>query len=215
MKIAVIGASGHLGSAVAREALARGHSVTAVSRDAERTRELADATAAVADILDPPSVARAVAGHDAVVASVKMDGEASRPFIRDAAQTLLDVLAQTGVGRLVFLGGGASLLDLTGTPISEAVWFPEEFQDEARDQADALELFRAADTPVQWSYGSPSVVFLNDGPDTRTWRAVVGDSLLVTEDGSASQITTGDYAAAILDALESGSFIRQRFTVGS
>jgi len=28
-------------------------------------------------------------------------------------------------------------------------------------------------------------------------------------------ITTGDYAAAVVDALVSGSFIRQRFAVGS
>ena len=32
MKIAVIGATGHLGSAVAREATARGHQVTALNR---------------------------------------------------------------------------------------------------------------------------------------------------------------------------------------
>jgi uncharacterized protein len=219
MKIAVIGASGNLGSAVAREALARGHSVTAVSRDTARLDPehgagLADATPAVADLADPSSIARAVAGHDAVVASVKEDG-AAKHLIADAARTLLAVLADIGVSRLVFLGGGASLLDPTGHPISEAAWFPEEFHDEAQDQADALEVFRAADTPVEWSYASPSAVFLTDGPNTGTSRAVVSDELLIAEDGSASHLTTGDYGAAILDAIESGSFIHQRFTVGS
>jgi len=112
MKIAVIGASGRLGSAVAREALARGHRVTAVSRDAARLDSeygLADATPAVADVTDPPSIARAVAGHDAVVTAIKGDGEPPRRIIADAARTLLGALTGTGVGRLVFLGGGASI----------------------------------------------------------------------------------------------------------
>src|SRR5882757_2221944 len=142
MKIAVIGASGRLGSAVAREALARGHRVTAVSRDAARLDSeygLADATPAVADVTDPPSIARAVAGHDAVVTAIKGDGEPPRRIIADAARTLLGALTGTGVGRLVFLGGGASLLDSTDSPISEAAWFPAEFRDEAQDQAEALE----------------------------------------------------------------------------
>ncbi|ACZ91813.1 NAD(P)H-binding protein [Streptosporangium roseum] len=36
MKIAVVGAGGHIGSAVVREARERGHEVTAVARDASR-----------------------------------------------------------------------------------------------------------------------------------------------------------------------------------
>lgn len=36
MKIAVIGSSGHLGHAIASEALSRGHQVTAIARDADR-----------------------------------------------------------------------------------------------------------------------------------------------------------------------------------
>jgi NADPH-dependent 2,4-dienoyl-CoA reductase/sulfur reductase-like enzyme len=36
MRIAVIGASGHLGGAVAREALSRGHDVTAIARETHR-----------------------------------------------------------------------------------------------------------------------------------------------------------------------------------
>lgn len=58
MKIAIIGATGNLGSAVAREATARGHQITALG-------------SSTADAADPASVKQAVAGHDTVVVSIK------------------------------------------------------------------------------------------------------------------------------------------------
>jgi len=57
MKIAVIGATGHLGGAVAREATARGHHVTGLN-------------SSNVDAADPASVKQAVTGHDAVVVGV-------------------------------------------------------------------------------------------------------------------------------------------------
>lgn len=219
IKIAIIGASGRLGSAVAREALARGHSVTAISPkasdfDGEHAHGLEKATPVVADLSDPASIVRAIAGHDAVVAAVRgKDKGLGQHFLHDAAHTLLAVLPKAGVSRLIFLGGGASLLDPTGHPVSEAPWFPAEFREDARDHANALALFRAADTPVEWSYSSPSVVDFVDGPNTGVHRAEARDTMF-TDLNPQSQLTTGNYAAAIVDALESGSFIRQRFAVG-
>ena len=58
MKLAIIGASGNLGGAVAREAAARGHQVTALGRG-------------TVDVTDPAAVKEAIAGHDAVLAALK------------------------------------------------------------------------------------------------------------------------------------------------
>jgi putative NADH-flavin reductase len=57
MKIAVIDATGNLGGAVAREATARGHQVTALG-------------SSNVDAADPASVKEAVTGHDAVVVAI-------------------------------------------------------------------------------------------------------------------------------------------------
>jgi putative NADH-flavin reductase len=215
VKIAVIGASGRIGSAVAREALSRGHNVTAVSRSADRLTGLPEATAAVADLLDPESVSRAVAGHDAVVASLKgVDGDdESHRIIPVGAQTLLDVLAEVGVGRLVFCGGGAGLL-LGEDRIMDLPIFPAEFHAEAVAQSDALDLLRASNSTVEWSYACPSSILLDDEPRTGEYRAVASDSVLM-DDEDDWRITLPDYAAAIVDAVESGSFARQRFTAGT
>jgi putative NADH-flavin reductase len=67
MKIAVIGASGWLGGAIAREAVSRGHEVTAIGRDAARLSQVEGARAVVADLDDPESIVDAVRGSDVVV----------------------------------------------------------------------------------------------------------------------------------------------------
>src|SRR5579884_3272530 len=107
MRIAVIGATGRLGSAIAREALARGHSVTAISPNAsnfDHVPGLEKAARVVADLTDQASIRRAIAGHDAVVAAVRDKNLGpERHFLRDAAQTLLAALSEANVNRLLFL----------------------------------------------------------------------------------------------------------------
>ncbi|WP_084477714.1 alpha/beta fold hydrolase [Nocardia jejuensis] len=195
MKIAVIGARGNLGSVVARAALARGFEVTALDRG-------------TVDVTDPASVKDAVAGHDAVVVAIK---GADRLVPRGAA-ALLDALPLAGVDRLVFLGGGGSLQYAPGQRFVDSPDFPDQYLETARDQSEALEIFRASDAPVRWSYVSPPPVHLVPGEATGSYRAEARDTPITDGDGE-SRISVGDYAHAIVDALERGSFIRERFTV--
>ena len=51
------------------------------------------------------------------------------------------------------------------------------------------------------------------GERTGQYRAEVRDTPLADEHGQ-SRISVGDYAAAVIDTVENGSFIRARFTVG-
>ena len=112
MKVAVVGASGWLGGTIAREALARGHEVTAIGRDATRLTGLEGARIVEADVTDPDSLRTALAGHDAVVSAVTDRTTADRSIIPDTARTLLDILPQVGVSRLLVLGGGLSLIHI-------------------------------------------------------------------------------------------------------
>ena len=196
MKIAVIGATGHLGSAVAREATARGHQVTALNRGS-------------VDAADPASVTEAVAGHDAVVVGI----QGGDRLVPRSAQALLQALPPAGVTRLVFLGGGGSLEYAPGRRFVDSPDFPPQYLKTALDQAEALAILRAAQTPVEWSYVSPPPVHLVPGDKTGHYRAEARDTPLIDERG-ASRVSVGDYAAAVVDTLEDGSFVRARFTVG-
>ncbi len=210
MKIAVIGSSGHLGHAVASEALFRGHQVTAIARDAARGKELPGATLVSADLFDPAAITRAVAGHDAVVVAVKgADGEpAAAPR---AVRALIDVLPQAGLRRLVFLGGGGSLEAEPGRRFVDLPRFPPEHKSEALGQAEALGLLRRSGDVLDWSYISPPPVHLVDGDSTGGYRVQAGNTPITDENGE-SRITVPDYAAAVVDELERGAFIGQRFT---
>jgi putative NADH-flavin reductase len=209
MKIAVIGASGRLGGAIAREALRRGHHVTAVTRDAAARTGPPGATAASADILDPAAVARVIAGHDAVVASVKGRGDAELRVTPDAARSLVTALPAAGVARLLFVGGAGSLLAAPGTRLVDLPSFPAAARPQSLAQARALEFLRAHGGALDWSYLSPPPAPLVDTERTGAYRVAAGDEPI-----SGGALSVADLAAAALDALEQGAFIRQRFTVG-
>ncbi|BDU09201.1 NAD(P)-dependent oxidoreductase [Nocardia cyriacigeorgica] len=195
MKIAVIGASGTLGGAVARVVAARGFQVTPLGRG-------------TMDVTDPASITSAVAGHEAVIAAVKGEDR----LVPRAAAALLEALPLAGVDRLIFLGGGGSLEYAPGQRFVDSPDFPAQYLQTARDQAEALEIFRGSASPLRWSYVSPPPVHLIPGAATGTYRAQARDTPIVDATGD-SRITVGDYADAVVDAVRNGSFIRQRFTV--
>ena len=69
MKIALIGATGFVGAPVLGELLSRGHSVTVLARNPGKVAPQPNLTVVTADALDAAQVAKAVAGHDAVVSA--------------------------------------------------------------------------------------------------------------------------------------------------
>jgi len=214
MKIAVIGASGWLGGAVAREAVARGHEVTAIGRDEAKLRAVDGARVAIADVGDPESLRRAVAGSDAVVSAITDRSTADRSIIPQTARTLLDVLPAAGVGRLAVIGGGGSLEVAPGVRAIDEPGFPEQYRAEALAQAEALEILRASNTALAWTYLSPPPHHLAPGEKTGRYRAAGGD-VPVTDASGESRIASGDLASALLDELEQPRFTGQRFTAAT
>jgi putative NADH-flavin reductase len=109
------------------------------------------------------------------------------------------------------VGGGGSLLAPSGGRFVDAPDFPEQYKGEALAQTRALEILRDANGAVDWSYASPPPVDLVEGERTGRYRVRAGD-LPITDAHGASRITIPDYAAAIVDTLESGRFVGARFT---
>jgi putative NADH-flavin reductase len=100
MRIAVFGSTGGNGRLILREAVARGHAVTAFAR---RPDALADCTGLAAvvqgDARDPGAVARAVAGQDAVISTVSSPG--TRDGVTQMLRTVIAAMDEQGVQRLV------------------------------------------------------------------------------------------------------------------
>lgn len=69
MKVALIGATGFVGSKILAEALRRGHKVTAIVRRPQRLTPHRNLTVVQADVLRRDELARILEGHDVVISS--------------------------------------------------------------------------------------------------------------------------------------------------
>ncbi len=212
MKIALIGASGFAGSAILTEALARGHEVTALVRNPGRLEARGGLDSIAVDVLDSQALADALTGHDAVISAYKpaLDAADVEDRFALAADALVTAARLSGVRRVLAVGGAATLEVAPGVKLLDTAEFPAEWRPVALGTARVLAALRAADD-LEWTFLSPSAHF-EPGPRTGNFR-LGKDQLLVAADGS-SAISNGDYAAALLDELEQGRHLRQRFTVG-
>ncbi|WP_439675417.1 NAD(P)-dependent oxidoreductase [Embleya sp. MST-111070] len=217
-RIALFGANGGIGAHILREALGRGHHVTAVVRDPARLagEEHERLTVVTGDATDPASAASVAAGHDALVSAIGggyVDGAAHAALVVAAAKALTEGLRSLGdaaPARGLFVVGGAGSLR---TPGGDRVWDAEGIPELAvqimRGQGAALDHYRTV-TDVTWTYLSPAA---DIGPGERTGAYRTGrDDLVVDADG-VSRISVADYAVALLDEIETPKHTGERFTV--
>ncbi|WP_038359461.1 NAD(P)-dependent oxidoreductase [Bosea sp. UNC402CLCol] len=202
MKIALIGASGFIGSRLLAELASRGHNVTAIVRNPEKVAAKPGVTAVKGDVFDKDGLAKLLAGHDAVISAVHFS--ASDP------QTLLAAVKQSGVKRYLVVGGAGSLEVAPGVKLFDTPDFPAAYLDEARKGGAFLDLLKP-EQGLDWTFLSPSALIQ---PGERTGKFRLGtDQLLVDAKGN-SAISAEDYAVALVDELEKPAHSRRRFTIG-
>lgn len=210
MKIALIGATGFVGSALLEELLQRGHQTTALVRQAGKLAPRENLSVVVADALDAGQVARAVAGHDAVISAYNPGWK--EPRIHDIFLQGSDAIAagarQAGV-RLLIVGGAGSLYVAPGVQLVDTPQFPAEWKQGALAAREALRRVQR-ETELNWTFVSPPV-FLEPGAHEGPYRTG-GDEVLMAGDKPAG-ITVTDLAKAIVDEVQTPRHLRKRFTV--
>ena len=211
MKIALFGANGSIGQRVLEEAVSRGHEVTAVVRTPANAK-ISDERVKVVKgaVLDPTSVATVVAGHNAVISAVGPSGLEDAQMVVKAAHSLLAGLKEAGVSRLLVVGGAASLEVAPGVELLDSPQFPEAWKPIATAHRDALAVYRADASDLDWTYLSPAALI---APGERTGHYRTGTDQLLTDAEGQSRISSEDYAIALVDQLEHPQFIRRRMTV--
>ena len=202
MNIALIGATGFIGSRLLAELTRRGHQVTAIVRNPEKVPAGPSVTARKGDVFDRDGLAALIAGHDAVISAVHFS--ASEPAV------LLAAVKQSGVKRYLVVGGAGSLEVAPGVKLFDTRDFPAMYLDEARKGGDFLDLLKA-ETALDWSFLSPSALIQ---PGERTGKFRLGKDQLLVDANGHSAISAEDYAIALVDELEKPAHSRQRFTVG-
>lgn len=206
MKLVIFGASGVIGSRIFTETLRRGHQVTAVVRESSRFRSSSSQVRIVkGDVLDPPSVADAVEGHDAVLSAI---GPGAAVIV-GAAHSFLEALPRAGVKRLIIVGGSGSLEIKPGLLFVDAPSFPKEYLAQARAGVEALKIYQQSQV-VDWTFISPPIWI---APGKRTGKFRYGYDELLFDSRGESRISAEDFAVVFLDEVQNPRHIRQRFTV--
>ncbi|MBB5701554.1 hypothetical protein FHS76_001405 [Ochrobactrum daejeonense] len=209
-KIALIGATGFVGSAILKEAAARRHVVTALVRHPETVEKLDNVTAVQADVSDTDALARLLAGHDIVISAYNPGW--SDPNIREnhirGSRSITEATRKADIGRLIAVGGAGSL-SINGRQLVDSPDFPAEWKEGALGAREALNALRN-ENDLDWTFVSPAILLQ---PGERTGKYRLGTDEPVFDDKGESKISVADLAAAIVDEAEQGKHIRKRFTV--
>ena len=211
MNIALIGATGFIGSGLLKELLSRGHRVTALVTHPEKLSPHANLTAVKIDVLDNVALGKQLKGHDAVISAFSghAQGDIYEYYVR-GIRSIIAAAKTANVPRLLVVGGAGSLEVSPGVQGVDTPNFPEQWKQSALGAREALRLLRN-ESELNWTMLSPSALI---APGQRTGKfRLGGDQLLVNADGK-SEISLEDYAVAMIDELETPAHPRRRFTVG-
>ncbi|ASS62164.1 MULTISPECIES: NAD(P)-dependent oxidoreductase [Bacillus] len=207
MKIGIIGATGKAGSLILKEAVSRGHEVTAIVRDAAKLKE-EKISIVEKNIIDLTS--DDLKKLDVVVNAFGAPLGEEQAHI-DAGRALIRVLKGMGTRAVIVGGAGSLYVDENKTvSVMDTPDFPEIFIPTAKGQGRNLQELKET-SDMNWTFISPSAVFDPDGKRTGFYQSGK-DHLLVNSKGE-SYISYADYAIAVLDEIENPKHINERFTV--
>jgi putative NADH-flavin reductase len=209
MKIVLFGATGWIGSCILKEALSRGHEVTAVLRDTSKLAPAPNLEVVLGDLFDGHTVEAVARGKDAILSAYGPGvGQGDPRTLVTAANMLVEGARKAGVSRVIVINGAGSLEVAPGVPLIDTPQFPEDWKPLGRAHADALAIYRASS--LDWTALSPAAM-VQPGERTGTYRA--GSELLVMDEQGNSSISPEDLAVAMLDELERPQNVGRRMTV--
>ena len=212
MKVALLGATGFVGSALLKEALDRGHIVTAIVRQSGKLEKREGLTAKVGDVYDTTSLAALVRGNDAVISAFNpgwKDPNLYDDQVRGTA-SIITAIKDAGIKRVLWVGGAGGLEVKPGVRVIDSPDMPLWVKPGSLATMNALDQLRK-EPELDWSYLSPSAE-LKSG--VRTGKFRLGKDQLLVDASGHSTISVQDYAVAMINELETPAHLRQRFTVG-
>ncbi|MFV0482131.1 MAG: NAD(P)-dependent oxidoreductase [Campylobacteraceae bacterium] len=211
MKIGILGATGMAGSDLYKEAVKRGHDVTALVRNKTKAIEMLGKDVKVNDKCAFCYEKTELMDFDVIINAFATEPKKAYLHV-DLAARLVHLFREDAKPRLVFILGAGSLK--TGSDDHLLVEDLKKIPDAASwidipvNALKELNFLREVDN-VNWVGVSPSASFIkgeNKG-------FVVGKDHLLVDSKGNSQVTSGAMAAAILDEVENPKHIKTRFTV--
>ena len=212
--VTLIGASGFVGTAILNELLARGHRVTAVVRNPGKIGiKSPSLTVVQADVTDTSALVAACKGRDAVISAYN-PGWTNPNIYEETLRNyplILEAVRQSGVRRLLCVGGAGTLFCAPGLRVVDSGVIPDAIMGGVRSLGEFYLNTLINEKEIDWIFFSPAGTL---EPGKRTGKFRLGkDDLIVDENGN-SHISVEDYAVAMVDELENPKHHYERFTIG-
>lgn len=212
--VTLIGASGFVGTAILNELLSRGHKVTAVVRNPGKIGiKSPSLTVVQADVTDASALVAACKGRDAVISAYN-PGWTNPNIYEETLRNyplILEAVRQSGVRRLLCVGGAGTLFCAPGLRVVDSGVIPDAIMGGVRSLGEFYLNTLMNEKEIDWIFFSPAGTL---EPGKRTGKFRLGkDNLIVDENGN-SHISVEDYAVAMVDELENPKHHYERFTIG-
>jgi len=212
MKIALIGATGFVGSALLNELADRKHEITAIARTPKDT---ANATWVAADIFNVDALAEVLKGHDAVINAYNPGW--TNPNIYDdflaGSKAIQEAVKKSGVKRFITIGGAGSLYVAPDLQAVDTPDFPREIFPGANAARHYLNIIKE-EKDLDWAFFSPAFEMHAGTKTGRTGKYRLGLENPVFNDEQRSILSVEDLAVVIADEAENPKHHQVRFTAG-
>ncbi|WP_267404043.1 MULTISPECIES: NAD(P)H-binding protein [unclassified Chryseobacterium] len=211
-KVAVIGATGFVGTQVVNELVNRGYEVEAIVRDASKVQQNEKITAKSVDVNNVSELADALKGNDAVISSFNA-GWTNPNLYEDFLNGSVNIekaVEESGVKRFITVGGAGSLF-IDGNQLVDGPDFPAEIKPGATAARDYLNKIKE-NTVLDWTFFSPAIEMHQGTAGVRTGKYRTALENPVFNEEGRSVLSVEDVAVVLVDELEQNNHIRERFT---
>ncbi|MEN2400655.1 NAD(P)H-binding protein [Flavobacterium sp. MC2016-06] len=210
MKIAIIGATGFVGSAILNELTSRNQEITAIARNPKTG---SDVNWVAADIFNVDALAEVLKGNDVVINAYNSGW--TNPNIYDdfiaGSKAIQEAVTKSGVKRFITIGGGGSLFVAPGLQAVDTPDFPKEYHAGATAARDYLNILKE-EKELDWAFFSPAFEMHPGITTGRTGKYRLGLENPVFNDEQRSILSVEDLAVVIADEAETPKHHQVRFT---
>jgi putative NADH-flavin reductase len=212
-KVAVIGATGFVGTQVVKELANRGYFVNALARNTSKIEESENVKAIAVDVYNTSELSEILKGNDAVISAFN-PGWTNPNIFEDflkGAESIEKAVEESGVKRFITVGGAGSLYISENLQLIDTPEFPAEIKPGAEAARQYLEMIKKNEN-LDWTFFSPAIEMHQGTAGVRkgTYRTALENP--VFDENGRSVLSVEDVAVALVDELENNQFVKQRFT---
>ena len=203
MKLLIFGSTGGTGRELLKQSLAQGHGVTAFARNPAKLDDIQHSGLRVVrgDVLDPTLVEAAIAGQEAVLATIGA-GAKYTTLREDGTRNIVAAMEKLGVRRLVCqsslgVGDSRANLPIFTKYIIVSIFLRHAFADHERQEAVVKQ------SALDWTVVRPP--HLTNGPRTGAYR----HGFTTTETQIKLKISRADVADFMLKQLTDNRYVHR------